>query len=680
MVYQNNNNRINPDAIKNTTLQPQASPVDKLVKYQPNLTDVSKSKANADALAKLGQGLMDYDIYLREQANDSALVAYEQTEGEQNKKEWAEVSKNVKGMAKFNPYIKDSYRTLVAQDIYRSSVLKINSNPNLHKMSEEEFTTFIESTKQEMFTALKESKIDPRHYANYIEKFSKDCYNTAQVYTVKNSEYTYKNSLVKQGSDLAFNLGANTFQATTESEKLEAITQTINMKVAECLEAGIPKDDIAKEVLGVGLQSYIVDNADTLSTKALESAIRDIKINGVPLNEIIPNYNYELHKIIRTAKRADYEDRKADYDDEQLTLKINTEAATKEFFGWYKNNQSASPAEIQQQALGFISKYNIDENGITFLHSVASTKNLMTQLREVEADPSVLNELGRKAALGTLTGQDVEKALLDQKIGWKEGLQFIDRLDRQAKAEVKDFDNSAKDFDTKMKKDGIYGKPLRNTKEYTDLMNTRNQITMDLDNGKITAEQARQKVAELDRIANSIRLMKQNKNKNVNLLLNANYIKAQSYPTYSFGTASDAFKSLGFIRGGYGQRIQGNITSGINPNRQINGKASPHRGYDIGAVEGTAIRNCNMAGKVVASGYEEAMGNYAVIQYANGSYARFMHMKNNTASLQGKELLPNQQFAYVGNTGKSTGSHLHVDFWNRNMELINVETFEKGIK
>ena len=311
---------------------------------------------------------------------------------------------------------------------------------------------------------------------------------------------------------------------------------------------------------------------------------------------------------------------------------------------------------------------------------MASTKNLMTQLREVEADPSVLNELGRKAALGTLTGQDVEKALLDQKIGWKEGLQFIDRLDRQAKAEVKDFDNSAKDFDTKMKKDGIYGKPLRNTKEYTDLMNTRNQITMDLDNGKITAEQARQKIAELDRIANSIRLMKQNKNKNVNLLLNANYIKAQSYPTYSFGTASDAFKSLGFIRGGYGQRIQGNITSGINPNRQINGKASPHRGYDIGAVEGTAIRNCNMAGKVVASGYEQAMGNYVVIQYANGNYARFMHMKNNTASLQGKELLPNQQFAYVGNTGKSTGSHLHVDFWNRNMELINVETFEKGIK
>ena len=680
MPYQNNNNRINPDAVRNTTLQPQASPVDKLVRYQPNLTDVNRSKANADALAKLGQGLMDYDIYLREQANDSALVAYEKTEAVNNKKEWSEVSKNVEGMAKFNPYIKDSYRTLVAQDIYRSSVLKINSNPNLHKMSEEEFNTFIDNTKQEMFTAFKESKIDPRQYASFVERFSRDCYNTSEVYTVKNSEYTYKNSLIKQGSDLAFNLGANTYQATTESGKLEAITETINSKIAECLEAGIPKDDIAKEVLGVGLQSYIVENADTLSTQALETAVRNISIDGTPLREIIPNYSYEIHKIIRTAKRANYEDRKADYDDEQLTLKINTDAATRDFFSWFKNNQNASPAEIQQQALGFINKYNIDENGMTFLHSVASTKSLMTQLKEVEADPTVLNELGRKAALGTLTGQDVEKALLDQSIGWKEGLQFIDRLDRQAKAEVKEFDSSAKDFDTKMKKEGIYGKTLRNTKEYTDLLNKRNQITMDLDNGKITAEQARKQIADLDRIANSIRLMRQNKNKNVSLLLNANYIKAQSYPTYSFGTASNAFKNLGFIRGGYGQRIQGNITSGINPNRQINGRLSPHRGYDIGAREGTAIRNCNMTGQIVAAGYENAMGNYVIIQYENGSYARFMHMKNNTTSLRGKHLLPNQQFAYVGNTGYSTGSHLHVDFWNRNMELINVETFAKGIK
>lgn len=680
MAYQDNNNRVVPNKAENTALQPQATPVDKTIKYQADVSGVGSTKATADALAKLGQGIMDYDFILRRQAQEAAINAFESTEIDKNKREWADVSRRVDGMAKFNPYVKDEYLSLTAQDIYRSSMLKINSNPNLYKMNEQEFNTFITGTKSEMMTAFKESQIDPRFYGAFVQKFSQDSYNVAQVYTVKNSEYTYNNSLTKHGSDLAFNLGANTYQISNEAGKAAAISQTLNAKIAECLENGIPKDDIAQKILGIGLQSYIVENADTLNSASLIAAVKDIKIGETPLNEIIPNYGYELHKLVRTAKRANYEDRKADFDDEQLTLKINTNAATKDFFSWFKNNQNASPAEVQQQALGFINKYGIDENGVTFLHTVASTKSLITDLKEVNSDPSVLQELGRKAAIGTLTGAEVSEALANKQIGWKEGLQFIDRLDRQAKTEVKEFDNSAKDFDAKMKKEGIYGKTLKNTKEYTKLINQRNQITMDLDSGKITADQARSKMAELDRIANSIRIMKSTKDKNVSLLTNANYVKAQSYPTYSFGTASNAFKNLGLIRGGIGQRIDGNITSGINPNRTINGKNKPHKGYDLGALEGTTIRNCNTTGKVVAAGYEDSMGNYAIVQYPNG-YARYMHLQNNVGNLNGTQLLPNQSFAKVGKTGKGvTGSHLHVDFWNKNMELVNVETFAKGIK
>lgn len=679
MANQNNNSRVVPKETINTTIQPQASPIDTTIKYQPELTDISKSKATAESLAKIGQGLMDYDYYLRDKAQEDAIVEFEKNKIDDNKKEWADVSKNIDGMAKFNPYIKDAYRALTAQDIYRTSVLKLNSNPNLYKMTENEFNDFINNTKGEMLTAFKESNIDPKNYADFVERLSRDSYNVAQVYTVKNSEYTYKNTLTKQGSDLAFKLGANTYESNTEADKTLAISKTINDKIAECLELGVPKDDIAKEILGVGLQSYIVENADKLNSAALEAAVKNIQINGTPISEIVPNYSYEVHKLIKTAKRANYEDRKADYDDEQLTLQMNTEKATKDFFTWYKNNTNASPTEIQRQALGFINKYGIDENGITFLHSVASSKNLMNELKTIDSDLAILQELGRKAATGELTGAEVSDALLNKQIGWKEGLQFIDRLDREAKAEVKDFDNLAKDFDTKMKKDGIYGKSLKNTKEYAELANKRNQITMDLDNGKITGDQARSQMAEIDRIANSIRYMKSNRQKNSNLLLNANYIKSQSYPTYSFGTASDAFKNLGFIRGGWGQKIQGNITSGINPNREINGELKPHKGYDIGATEGTAIRNCNAQGKIVAAGYANSMGNYLIVQYANG-YARYMHLENNVSYLNGKQLLPNQAFAQVGRTGKGvTGSHLHVDFWNKNMELINVETFAKGI-
>ena len=680
MPYQNNNNRVRSDAVMDMTLHPQAAPVDKMIKYQPNLTESSRTRANAEALVKIGQGIIDWDVHLQKAAQESALVAYEKTEAVNNKKQWADVSRNVEGLAKYNPYIKDSYKNLVAQDIYRSSVLKINSNPNLHKMSELEFYDFVNETKQEMFTAFNESQIEPRHYSEFVEKFSKDCYNISQTYTEKNSEYNYKNSLTKHGSDLAFKLGTNTFGIKTQSEKNKIFAETINQKIDECLKSGIPKDDIAKDVLGVGLQSYIVENADNIRTADLEKVVRDIKIDGLPLRDIIPNYDYEIHKLIKTAKRASYEDKKADYDYEQLDLKIKTDNATREFFKWFKDNQSATPAQIQQQAIGLINQYGIDENGVTFLHSVASAKNLMSKLKEVEPDNEVLAELGCKAAMGTLKGEDVYNALLNRQIGWREGLQFVDRLDREAKAEVKEVKSSFTDLNKKLGKEGIYGKPLARSQDLKNLQNDLNQVMMDVDSGKITPEEAKNKISSIEQIANATAKIKQNRNKNVNLLLNANYIKSQSSPTYSFGTASDAFKKLGYIRGQYGQRVAGNITSGINKDRKINNKLSPHRGYDIGANEGTPIRNCNLAGKVVLAGYLNDTGNYVIVQYENGNYARFMHLQNSTKHLQGKTLLPNQKFANVGNTGFSTGSHLHADFWNKNLELINVETFAKGIK
>ena len=75
MTYQNNNHRRTPEAIKDITLHPQAAPVDKLIKYQPDLTESSKSKANAEALVKIGQGILDWDIYLQKAAQENALIS-----------------------------------------------------------------------------------------------------------------------------------------------------------------------------------------------------------------------------------------------------------------------------------------------------------------------------------------------------------------------------------------------------------------------------------------------------------------------------------------------------------------------------------------------------------------------------------------------------------------------------
>ena len=75
MPYQNNNNRVKSDSVEDLTLNPQAAPVDKLVKYQPDLTEATRTRANAEALVKIGQGIIDYDVHLQKAARELALVA-----------------------------------------------------------------------------------------------------------------------------------------------------------------------------------------------------------------------------------------------------------------------------------------------------------------------------------------------------------------------------------------------------------------------------------------------------------------------------------------------------------------------------------------------------------------------------------------------------------------------------
>lgn len=680
MANRNQDTRVTPNATVNVNLQPQAAPVDKTISYQPDLIAAKQSASTADSLAKIGQGAMDYDDYLRRGATDAVLNAVAESEADGgNKKDWADVSKNVEGFAKLNPYIKDSYRTLTAQDIYRSSVLKLSSNPNLEKMNSEDFNKFVSTTKTDMLTAFKESGLSPSNYANYVEKFSTDCYNTSQVYTVKNSEYTYNNSLIKQSADLGTQLGIEVSNARNiGSSKSDAITFTLNNKINQLSELGVPKDDVAK-VLTSGIKTYIIDHKDSLDALSIEASVKDLKINGQPINEIIPDYSYEVHKLAMEAKRMGYEERKADYEDTQLTLAINTKNANKEFFNWYSKNQTATPAELQAQAMGLISKHSLQEDGFGFLAEAVKDRTIFTKLKTVESNPDVQQELGALAVTGKLTGERIESEMLKGNLNIDDGLKLYDRQDRETKAEVKALETDLKSFDTQLKDTGIYGTQLKRDPTLLQMRNKVNQLKVDLDAGRITKEYAQQKAGEYSQYMSEYSKFKTNRNKNSSLLLNGTYVRNQPYPSYSFKSASEAFGKLGYIRGGYGQKIDGNITSGINPNRVINGKKAPHGGYDLGAKEGQPILNCNMGGTVIKAGYLDDFGNYVVIKYNNGTYCRMGHLKNSTSYLQNTAIAPNQRIGYVGHTGFATGSHLHTDFFDRNLTRINAETFAKGL-
>lgn len=84
-----------------------------------------------------------------------------------------------------------------------------------------------------------------------------------------------------------------------------------------------------------------------------------------------------------------------------------------------------------------------------------------------------------------------------------------------------------------------------------------------------------------------------------------------------------------------------------------------HNGLDIAAKTGTAI-NAADGGKVVYAGYRGAFGNLVEIDHGNGFKTRYAHCSKILVKV-GDKVHKGQHIANVGNTGRSTGSHLHFE-------------------
>lgn len=87
------------------------------------------------------------------------------------------------------------------------------------------------------------------------------------------------------------------------------------------------------------------------------------------------------------------------------------------------------------------------------------------------------------------------------------------------------------------------------------------------------------------------------------------------------------------------------------------GYARMHNGVDMAAPAGTPIYAAK-AGKVTAAGFGSQAGNYVSINHGDGFASIYMHMTHYIVSA-GAYVSAGQVIGYVGNTGLSTGNHLH---------------------
>ena len=94
----------------------------------------------------------------------------------------------------------------------------------------------------------------------------------------------------------------------------------------------------------------------------------------------------------------------------------------------------------------------------------------------------------------------------------------------------------------------------------------------------------------------------------------------------------------------------------INP---VTGAEQLHRGVDIAVPTGTTVLAA-MDGTVTTAAYDSYYGNYIVIEDSNGYCTKYAHMDTLSVSA-GQTVKHGDSIGTTGNTGSSTGSHLHIE-------------------
>ncbi|WP_223068124.1 M23 family metallopeptidase [Paenibacillus caui] len=100
------------------------------------------------------------------------------------------------------------------------------------------------------------------------------------------------------------------------------------------------------------------------------------------------------------------------------------------------------------------------------------------------------------------------------------------------------------------------------------------------------------------------------------------------------------------------------ITSSFGYRRDpFTGRAAFHAGIDIGGQVGDPVYAA-AAGKVTAVQQDGSRGKYIIIRHPNGLETWYMHL-NSAEVRKDEDILKGQLIGQLGNTGRSTGPHLH---------------------
>jgi murein DD-endopeptidase MepM/ murein hydrolase activator NlpD len=96
-----------------------------------------------------------------------------------------------------------------------------------------------------------------------------------------------------------------------------------------------------------------------------------------------------------------------------------------------------------------------------------------------------------------------------------------------------------------------------------------------------------------------------------------------------------------------------------NRRHPVLGFSARHNGVDFGAPVGTKVRT-TASGTISSMGYNRGRGRYIIVRHPNRYFTHYYHLSRfNSKIRRGTRVVQGQVIGYVGNTGLTSGPHLH---------------------
>ena len=701
MAYQNNNNRITPNAAGKNQITPVTQIVNKELKYQIDTGKVERTQNLAQSLAALGKGIVDFEQsgILQKKAQEQAIEIYAQKEQGENAKAWKEAQKKVEGLNAFNPYNKPTYENYVVKDFYNKAKTELLSDHDYYKRKPEEIEKFLTEKQKNLKDLIQSNNIPTSVSGKYMEEFINDCSTFYSNYVVKNAEFNRDNLHKVITNQISKDIRIQWLNNPKELQG-EGFSSLLEQYQKE--NPSMPESDLIN-LFTKSIKTAIISHEGTLEETLIKDSVKNLTLNGVKLIDVVPDIELTLTDIFKSTRQEKFNKMLQEEQLYKLQTQRNMRAAEEEYFKTLLANPDIDIVELSEQ---LAEKYDIVGEYDSLLTTIVNNKNTLNNIdNKIISDVEALKYLDTKLGLDELDLNELTQAYTSGQINRSDYYSILDRYTKKEKAEQTVEDKQAKSaYKSRLSEAKVWltnsdlKKKLQNTSTkdkkstaYADYAQDIAYVNTLVESGEVTPNEGITMLDELSKDYNDRYFTKQEIDPKQLLLKSyRSSLNKLEEAQYNQKRAEKCFNALGVISSPTGTKI----TSGIKDNRTVTvtnekgetyTKTSAHQAYDLKAVKGTPVRiprGCQDGGTVISTGKNETMGCFALVKLnESGHYMLLQHLNNVVPHFaQGHNIPSGYVFAYTGNTGATTGEHLDISFYSRNADRrITVEEALKGI-